>query len=46
MLFAEGISDPKPSDRIRRAVAGKALRMLRWLEEIAHDDEEEVKEDV
>ena len=44
MLFAEGIGDPRPGDRVRRAVAGKAVRMLQWLEQITHDEEEDEKE--
>ncbi|MGH8209598.1 MAG: helix-turn-helix domain-containing protein, partial [Steroidobacteraceae bacterium] len=32
MLFAEGIGDPRPGERVRRAIAGKAVRMLQWLE--------------
>lgn len=44
MLFAEGIGDPRPGDRVRRAIAGKAVRMLQWLEEITHEEEEDEKE--
>jgi transcriptional regulator with XRE-family HTH domain len=39
MLFAENLHDKKPTERLRRAVAGKALSMLRWLEEITRDAE-------
>ncbi len=46
MLFAEGIGDPKPSDRIRRAIAGKAIRMLQWLDEISHNEDGKEKEHV
>ena len=44
MLFAEGIGDPRPGDRTRRAIAGKAIRMLQWLDEISHDADEDEKE--
>ena len=40
MLFAEGLGDPRPGDRVRRAIAGKAVRMLQWLEEVTHDEDE------
>lgn len=38
LLFDEALGGPKPDDRVRRAVAGKAIRMLRWLEEITREE--------
>ena len=46
MLFAEGLDDKKPIERFRLALAGKALSMLRWVEDITRDGDVEAKEDV
>ena len=44
MLFAEGVGNPRPGDRVRRTIAGKAIRMLQWLDEISHAADEDEKE--
>jgi transcriptional regulator with XRE-family HTH domain len=46
MLFAESMNEKNPLDKVRRAVAGKALSMLRWVEEITHDEQAAEKEKV
>lgn len=38
LLFAENVGAPDIESRIRLAVAGKALRMLNWLEEITNGE--------
>lgn len=45
MLFDEALGDPKPGDRVRRAVAGKAIRMLQWIEEVSRREGEVHHED-
>lgn len=37
MLFAENAGASQPVERVRRAVAAKALAMLRWVEQISRD---------
>ncbi len=45
LLFSESLGDEKPTDKFRRAIAGKALSMLKWVEEISRDQQVAEKED-
>lgn len=44
MLFGEALGDSTPEDRMRQAIAGKAIRMLRWLHEISADEDHDAIE--
>lgn len=43
MLFAEQVDDPKPVAKLKRAIAGKTVAMLAWVERQTSGDEVSAK---
>ena len=38
LLFAENVGATDPASRVKLAIVGKALKMLRWIEEVTEED--------
>ena len=38
LLFSENVGATDPASRVKLAIVGKALKMLRWLEEVTDEE--------
>jgi transcriptional regulator with XRE-family HTH domain len=45
LLFAERVASPNAADPVMKKVAGKALKMLQWVEIVTRDERSIAKED-